>query len=170
MGDNGSLAVFAILIAWYTLLTDERRVDLKLRISKINILFVIIFTLVILVIIYPKVLLDIFPVKPIPWVLGFNEDTLAFTCLCIIIAFFGLKTLGKRIPKANLTYWISVSEKYMRAKKIEQLGYLFDKYHEQLFDVISNKKWYVRVHNHLNPSLFHMMVDREKIKKYDSIK
>lgn len=165
MGANGSLAVFAILIAWYTLLTDERRVDLKLRISKINILFVIIFTLVILVIIYSKVLLDIFPIKPIPWVLGFNEDTLAFTCLCIIIAFFGLKTLGKRIPKANLTYWISVSEKYMRAKKIEQLGYLFDKYHEQLFDVISSKKWYVRVHDYLNPSLFHMIVDREKIKK-----
>jgi len=165
MGTNGSLAVFAILLAWYTLLTDEKRVDLKLRTSKLNILFIIIITSVILAIIYSKVLLSIFPLKPIPWILGFNEDTLAFTCLCILIAFFGLKTLGKRIPKANLTYWISVSEKYMRAKKIEQLGYLFDKYHEQLFDVISNKKWYVRVHDYLNPSPFQIIADRKKIKK-----
>lgn len=117
MGANGLLAVFAILIAWYTLLTDERRVDLKLRLSKLNILFVIFFISTILVVIYSKVLLSIFPIKPIPWVLGFNEDTLAFTCLCIIIAFFGFKILGKRIPKANLTNWIRVSEKYMRAKK-----------------------------------------------------
>ena len=103
MGTNGSLAVFAILLAWYTLLTDEKRVDLKLRTSKLNILFIIIITSVILAIIYSKVLLSIFPLKPIPWILGFNEDTLAFTCLCILIAFFGLKTLGKRIPEANLT-------------------------------------------------------------------
>lgn len=41
MGANGLLAVFAILIAWYTLLTDERRVDLKLRLSKLNIIFII---------------------------------------------------------------------------------------------------------------------------------
>ncbi|CNK47221.1 hypothetical protein yaldo0001_23240 [Yersinia aldovae ATCC 35236] len=162
MGANGSLAVFAILLAWYTLLTDEKRVDLKLRISKLNIVFIIFFILTILVIIYSKVLLSIFPIKAIPWVLGFNEDTMAFTCLCIIIAFFGLKILGKKIPKANLIYWITVSEKYMRAKKIEQLGYLFDKYHEQLFDIISNKKWYVRVHNYLNPSLFFLIIDREK--------
>lgn len=37
MGTNCSLAVFAILLAWYTLLTDEKRVDLKLRTSKLNI-------------------------------------------------------------------------------------------------------------------------------------
>ncbi|EOY2723109.1 hypothetical protein ACP3BO_003336 [Citrobacter freundii] len=165
MGANGSLTVFAILLAWYTLLTDERRVDLKLRISKLNIIFIIFFISTILTIIYSKVLLSIFPIKLIPWILGFNEDTLAFTCLCIIIAFFGIKILGKQVPKANLTYWVSVSEKYLRAKKIEQLGYLFDKYHEQLFDIISNKKWYVRVHEYLNPSLFSMMVDQEKIKK-----
>ncbi len=41
MGANGLLAVFAILIAWYTLLTDERRVDLRLRISKFNLAFII---------------------------------------------------------------------------------------------------------------------------------
>lgn len=117
MGANGSLAVFAILLAWYTLLTDERRVDLKLRTSKINIMFIIFFISTILVIIYSKVLLNTLPIKPIPWALGFNEDTLAFTCLCIIIAFFGIKILGKRIPKSNLTYWISVSEKLIRAKK-----------------------------------------------------
>ncbi|QCZ28355.1 hypothetical protein [Leclercia adecarboxylata] len=165
MGANGSLAVFAILLAWFTLLTEEKRVDLKLRISKLNILFIIFLILTILVVIYSKVLIKIFPVKPIPWVLGFNEDTLSFSCLCIIIAFFGIKILGKRVPKANLTYWITVSEKYLRAKKIEQLGYLFDKYHEQLFDIISNKKWYVRVHFYLNPSLFSMVVDKENIKK-----
>lgn len=73
MGTNGSLAVFAILLAWYTLLTDERRVDLKLRTSKLNFLFIIFFTSLILVVIYSKVLLSIFPIKPIPWILGFNK-------------------------------------------------------------------------------------------------
>lgn len=164
MGTNGSLAVFAILLAWYTLLTDERRVDLKLRTSKLNFLFIIFFTSLILVVIYSKVLLSIFPIKPIPWILGFNEDTMAFTCLCIIIAFFGFKILGKRIPKANLTNWIDISEKYMRAKKIEQLGYLFDKYHEQLFDIISNNKWYVRIHDYLNPSLFSRITQNKGVK------
>lgn len=152
------------------ILTDERRVDLKLRISKLNILFIIFFISIILVVIYSKVLLSVFPIKPIPWVLGFNEDTLAFTCLCIIIAFFGLKILGKKIPKSNFTDWINVSEKYMRSKKTEQLVYLFDKYHEQLFDVISDKKWYVRVHEYLNPPLLSMIMDKGKIKKYHSKK
>ncbi|WP_413724837.1 hypothetical protein [Sodalis sp. RH16] len=165
MGTNGSLAVFAILLAWYTLLTDERRVDLKLRISKFNILFIIFSISIILVVIYSKVLLSFIPIKPIPWILGFNEDTLSFTCLCIMIAFFGIKILGNRIPKANLTYWISVSEKYLRAKKVEQLGYLFDKYHEQLFNIISNKKWYVRVHDYLNPPLLPLIIDKGNIKK-----
>lgn len=110
-------------------------------------------------------MLSVFPIKPIPWILGFNEDTLAFTCLCIIIIFFGIKVQGKILPKANLTCWISVSETYLRARKIEQLGYLFDKYHEQLFNIISNKKWYVRVHNYLAPSLSPIEMDEEKVKK-----
>ncbi|MFL9143148.1 hypothetical protein AB9F00_04095, partial [Escherichia coli] len=49
-------------------------------------------------------------------------------------------------------------------------GYLFDKYHEQLFNIISNKKWYVRVHNYLAPSLSPIEMDEEKVKKYDSKK
>ncbi|MDI6539761.1 hypothetical protein QMA77_22880 [Pantoea ananatis] len=153
MGANGSLAVFAILLAWYTLLTDERRVDFKLRISKIYILVVGFIVAVILVIIYSKVLLSIIPVKPIPWYFGFNEDTLAFTCLCIIVILFGFKILGKKIPKANLKKWIIISERYLRAKKIEQLGYLFEKYHEQLFGIINSDKWYVRTHSYLSPGL-----------------
>ncbi|EFJ6262279.1 hypothetical protein A2K36_004729, partial [Escherichia coli] len=76
-----------------------------------------------------------------------------------------IKVQGKILPKANLTCWISVSETYLRAKKIEQLGYLFDKYHEQLFNIISNKKWYVRVHNYLAPSLSPIEMDEEKVKK-----
>lgn len=165
MATNGLLTVFAILLAWYTLLTDERRVDLKLRISKFNILFIFFLISTILVIIYSKVLLSFIPIKPFPWILGFNEDTLAFTCLFIMIIFFGIKILGKKIPKANFTYWISVSEKYLRAKKIEQLGYLFDKYHEQLFNIITNKKWYVRVHDYLNPSLLPLIINKDNIKK-----
>lgn len=50
-------------------------------------------------------------------------------------------------------------------KKNEQLGYLFDKYHEQLFDIISNKIWYVRAHDYLNPSLLSIIISEKKIKK-----
>ncbi|NEK81805.1 MAG: hypothetical protein G3W58_11355 [Pantoea ananatis] len=157
MGANGSLAVFAILLAWYTLLTDERRVDFKLRISNKYISLIGFIVAIILIVIYSKVLLSIIPVKPIPWVLGFNEDTLAFTCLCIIVILFGLKILGKKIPKANLRKWIIVSEKYLRAKKFEQLGYLFEKYHEQLFGIINHDKWYIRIHYYLSPGLMQMI-------------
>lgn len=117
MGANGSLAVFAILLAWYTLLTDERRVDLKLRISKINILFIIFIISIILVIIYSKVLLSIAQINPIPWMLGFNEDTLAFTCLFIIIAFFGIKILEKKYQKQILSIGSTLQKSICVQKK-----------------------------------------------------
>jgi hypothetical protein len=151
MGTNGLLAVFAILLAWYTLLTDEKRTDFKLRMSFYNVFFIVSLFLIVMTIVYSPVLLSILNIKPIPWLFGFTEDTLAFTCLCLVIAFFGFKVLGRKIPQANYTQWGNISEQYLRAKKFEQLGYLLDKYHAQLFNVIDNKKWYVRVHDYLYP-------------------
>lgn len=81
-----------------------------------------------------------------------------------------LKYRAKYYQKQTLPVG-SVFQKHICAqKKIEQLGYLFDKYHEQLFNIISNKKWYVRVHNYLAPSLSPIEMDEEKVKKYDSKK
>ncbi|MBS6129244.1 MAG: hypothetical protein KIA57_02250 [Enterobacter cloacae] len=154
MGTNGLLAVFAIILAWYTLLTDEKRTDFKLRITYLYSAFICSLLLIIMIIVYSPILINILPVNPIPWYFGFTEDTMAFTCLCLIVIFFGAKLLGKTIPKANYKKWVHYSEKYLRAKKFEQLGFLLDKYHEQLFKVLNNKAWSVRLRNKLYPNRF----------------
>lgn len=151
MAATGLLTILAILISGYGLLPDEKRLDIRLRISWVDMVMVSVPIVAILVVIYSPVILSFGYIRPVDWQWGFTEDTMVFSCLTAIILFFGYKLLGSSLPAANYTRWAQDSEQYLRSKKFEQLGYLLNKYHKQLFNVIDSQVWYMRVRNYLRP-------------------
>jgi hypothetical protein len=151
MGATGLLTILAILISGYGLLPDEKRLDIRLRISWLKLVFIAIPVIAILIVIYSPVILGAGFIEPLDWRWGFTEDTMVFSCLLFVILFFGWILIGSRLPAANYTRWAKDSEQYLRGKKFEQLGYLLNKYHVQLFGVIERNVWYVRLHNYLMP-------------------
>lgn len=148
---NGLLAILAILISAFALLPEEKRLDLRLRFSKLDLLLLFLPVLVIITVVYSPVILKTGIINPIPWYWGFNEELLVSLCLIFILALCGVKIAGSKLPSSNFALWSTASQHYLRSKKFHQLGFVFDKYHVQLFDLIENDKWYVRVHKSLMP-------------------
>lgn len=157
MDANGLLTVLAILIAGLSLLSEEKRTDLRLRTSKIDLLMLFVSLLIIFVVIYSPVILSLGLFHPIGWLWGFTKETLVFSCLIFIISLFGWKLLGWKVPTSNFYLWSDISQRLLRNKKLPQLGYLFEKYHEQFFDFIEKDIWYVKAHNALSPSIFQLI-------------
>ncbi|WP_372879540.1 hypothetical protein [Spongiibacter marinus] len=148
---TGLLTILAILISAYSLLPDEKRLDLYLRISWADLFLAAVPIIAILVVVYSPVILSTGYVKPVAWYWGFTEETMVFSCLLGIVGFFGWKASGSRLPLSNYARWDEATHQYLRSKKFHQLGYVLNKYHDQLFKVIEKDVWYVRVHRFLKP-------------------
>lgn len=151
MGANGFLTVLALLVAGYSLLSDIKRLDFKLRVSKFDYLMAIGLIGAILIVIYSPVLLSFKVIEPIGWYWGFDEETMSFSCLTALVLLFSWKAAGKKLPSSNFEQWASSSERLLREKKFTELGFLLNKYHGQLFSVIYNQVWYVKIHGFLYP-------------------
>tara|TARA_B100001059_G_scaffold93153_1_gene92405 strand:+ start:145330 stop:146874 length:1545 start_codon:yes stop_codon:yes gene_type:complete len=148
---NGLLAILAILISAFAILPEEKRLDLTLRISKKYLFFSSLPVLTILIVVYSPVILKTGLLEPVPWIWGFSEDLLVSLCLIFVLIFCGVKVAGSKLPSSSFGRWDRVSLQYLRSKKFHELGYVFDKYHVQLFKSVENDKWYVRAHNWLMP-------------------
>lgn len=151
MGANGLLTVLALLVAGYSLLSDIKRLDFKLRVSKFNYLMATGLVGSILIVIYSPVILSFNVIDPIGWYWGFDEETMSFSCLTALVLLFSWKAAGKKLPSSNFDQWANSSERLLREKRFTELGFLLNKYHEQLFSVIDNQIWYVKVHDSLFP-------------------
>lgn len=141
MDANGLLAVLAILVAGYSLLSDEKRLDIHLRIFWFDRIIVGLCVIAIITIVYMPVIKSFDFMVPLPWIFGFSEETSIYACLVAIITFFWLKVSGNKIPRANFSAWAKASERLLREKKFSELGYLFNKYHVQLFKFVDNETW-----------------------------
>lgn len=165
MDANGLLTVLAILVAGYSLLSDEKRLDIKLRISWLDWLILGLSILFVLAIIYTPVINSFELFVPLPWLFGFNEETTTFAVLVFIIVFFGNKVSGSKLSKTKLHVWKYVSDRLLREKKFSELAYLLEKYHMQLIKWIRNDVWYVNLHRFIQPKLIptiKMMAGEEK--------
>lgn len=163
MDANGLLSVLAIFIAGYTLLSESKRLDFQLRTSWIDWVIVGIPTLAILAIIYSPVILSLNLFKPVKWRWGFNEQIAIFSYLAFMLIFASVKMTRNSLPHSNLAKWIKISEELLINKKFSELGYLLNKYHMQLFTILSHKPWYVKIHNYISPvSQIFMMTLNEK--------
>jgi len=173
MDANGLLTVLAILVAGYSLLSDEKRLDIRLRISWLDWLILGLSILFVLIIIYMPVIKSFELFVPLPWMFGFNEETTTFAVLVFIIFFFGNKVLGKKLSKTKLHAWKYVSDRLLREKKFSELAYLLEKYHMQLIKWIRHDVWYVNLHRFIQPKLIPtiiMMAGKEKRPLSDSLR
>jgi hypothetical protein len=151
MDANGLLTVIAVLIAGFTLLSEERRLDFKLRLSWLDIILVTLLSLIVLATIYQPVLSSLGWVIPIPWQFGFNESITSFTALLGITGLFAYKLTGSKLPKSKIRGWVNISDKLLREKKFDQLGFLFAKYQSVLNRESKRNPLWVRVHNWVYP-------------------
>lgn len=142
--DANALTVLAILVAGYTLLAEEKRIDLKLRFSWADKSVVGFLVSTLLYVIYLPVLIAIDLALPFKWIWGFNEKITAFTVIVAILLYLALKLGGKRLPKSKTSDWQKASSYLLRNQKFEQLAFLLDKYHNQ-FLLTFQDRWFDRV-------------------------
>lgn len=161
--DANALTVLAILVAGYTLLAEEKRIDLKLRFSWVDKSVVGFLVSVLLYVIYLPVLSALDLALPFKWLWGFNEKITAFTAIVAILLYLALKLGGKRLPKSKTSDWHRASSHLLRNQKFEQLAFLLDKYHHQ-FLLTFQDCWFDRVRARLmapyHPSI-HELIDWE---------
>lgn len=139
--DSNVLTVLAILIAGYTLLIEEKRIDLVLRLSWISLSFLVFLVLSLAYFIYLPVLLALGIALPLPWVAGFDANLATFTTIIIILVCLAIKLAGHHLPKSRIHRWKAISEKLVRTQKFEQLAFLLEKYHLQ-FITANEPRWY----------------------------
>jgi len=138
------LTVLAILVAGYTLLVEKKRIDLRLRLSWIDKLIFIFLAICILYVIYLPVLKQIGLTLPLPWLWGFNENLVTFTCIVVILIYLMVKLAGHHLPKSKVSDWGVVSEQLLRVHKFEELAFLLDRYQAQIINV-NKDRWYDKV-------------------------
>lgn len=158
--DANALTVLAILVAGYTLLAEEKRIDLKLRFSWVDKSVVGFLVSALLYTIYLPVLSAIDLALPFKWLWGFDEKITAFTAIVAILLYLALKLGGKRLPKSKTADWKKASSHLLRNQKFEQLAFLLDKYHHQ-FLLAFHDRWFDRVRSRLmspyHPSIQDLM-------------
>lgn len=146
--DANALTVLAILVAGYSLLAEEKRIDLKLRFSWADKSVIGFLVCTLLYVIYLPVLNTTGLALPLEWVWGFDEKLTAFTAIVAIIIYLTLKLGGKRLPKSKTSDWQKVSSHLLRNQKFEQLTFLLDKYHHQFFTTFQDR-WFNRARTKL---------------------
>jgi len=142
------LTVLAILVAGYTLLAEEKRIDLKLRLTLIDIFVILLLVAILLYVIYLPVLNTIGLALPSPWLWGFNENLTVFTSIVTILIYLMVKLAGRHLPKSKFQAWTTVSEKLLRSQKFEVLGFLLEKYHTQFIES-HDDRWYDKIRSKL---------------------
>jgi hypothetical protein len=98
--DSNTLTVLAILVAGYTLLAEEKRIDLKLRFSWTDKSVIGFLVSILLYTIYLPVLNAIDLALPLKWLWGFDEKLTAFTAIVAVLLYLALKLGGKHLPKS----------------------------------------------------------------------
>lgn len=138
------LTVLAVLVAGFTLLSEEKRIDLKLRISKIDIFGLAIVLLLILYMIYLPFLEKIGLLIPLPWLPGFDANLATFSFIFIIISYFLIKVIGEKLPTSRIKAWSLKSELLLRTHEFDQLSFLLNKYHVHLIEANKND-WFEKI-------------------------
>lgn len=142
------LSVLALLLAGYTFLSDAHRLDFRLRMAWYEKYFLIILMVVELGIVFSPVIQKYIESELLfDWHFGFDEATTFFACNITILFYCWCKLRGEKIADSKVKLWVTESERLLREKKFSDLGYLFSKYHNQLFAMIKTGPWYVRLKN-----------------------
>ncbi|WP_199249662.1 tripartite tricarboxylate transporter TctB family protein [Grimontia hollisae] len=146
------LTVIAILVAGYTLLSEEKRIDLHLRMGWIDKLLLLTACAIVAYVTFIPVLSYFKLTISLPWLWGFNANLTTFSVILLVLIYLIFKLLGKRLPHSRIQSWNDTSLQLLRQRKYKELSYLVDKYHLQ-FCSIHKDKWYDRLRSKL-PSIY----------------
>jgi len=135
------LAVITILVAGYTLLSEERRIDLFLRIGLLDKLLLFSALVASLYVTFLPVLSHFNIAIPLPWLWGLTPNLVIFSMILLVLLYLTFKLLDKRLPHSRIKYWNKMSLQLLRQRKYKELSYLVDKYYNQ-FCFIHKDKWY----------------------------
>jgi hypothetical protein len=150
MAITGLLAVLAILVASYSVMSDEKRLDVQLRLSRTDFAVFGGAIVAILVIVYSPVLLQ-FGISSIPFMPGFGPDTTSLLFQALILVYAGVQGSRRRLSRTGLSRWCAVSVDCLHSGRYRQLAYLLDRYNAQLFAVVEQRIWYESIHRFFAP-------------------
>lgn len=162
MDANGLLTFFAILIAAFTLVAEERRTDFKIRFSWWDWVVLISLAIGVLIIIYSPVILAVTSVTPVGWYFGFTKETVIFTLLVISLIYCSLKFFGDKIPKRNHRKLAGEMMVLLKEKRFSILAYIINRHHVTLLEAVQVKYWHDYLREKINPPL-NFSLDQESV-------
>ncbi len=145
MNTDVIMSFLAVLLTGYALISEEERLAFKIRISWFEYAILFSVFLIPLGFIYKGVFKYFFMgkvTKPIVFPYGLNEESIACFYLLFILLILFDSMRRNYLSNTSLKKWFFISGKLMLENKLTQLGYLFDKYHQQLAELITTKIWH----------------------------
>jgi len=161
MGSEGLLAVLALLVGIYAVIPSERRLDLRLRLTRFD--WATLFG-ALLVVHYIKFwpVLYAFGLAPDlgPWRWGFEAESASYTVLVGAGVLVWLRSRARRVGLSSIGTFRDLTERELFDGKLSDLLFLFEGHLEALFRVYRVDYVLPRLQRRLDPPMFHFLVDQ----------
>lgn len=166
MDASGLFTVLGIFVAIIALMSEERRRDFFLRSTLFFWGCFFILNIFVLLVLYSNVIINVFDLKPIVFLWGFDEETIILSCSIVMSLMFIFKLTGRYLPVSKYKKWEIDSERLLIEKKYAVLGFLLERYIDDFLKVLSHKKLYYRFKLYLTYKSLELDIWGD----YDSIK
>jgi hypothetical protein len=148
--ESNLLAVLAFVVAVYSMLSAEKKLDIQIRFSFRSYIFLMLLLSCALYMVFLPVLASLDLIVLIPWLPGFNPELASFSYIVIAFSFLLYKSKSSRLPKAKYKRWLEQTTKLLHEQKFEVLSALFDRYSAQIIREITKPSKRIKIINRLN--------------------
>jgi membrane protein implicated in regulation of membrane protease activity len=148
--ESNLLALLAFVVAVYSMLSAEKKLDIQLRFSFRSYIFLLLILSCVLYMVFLPVLVSLDLIVPLPWFPGFNPQLASFSYIVVAFLFLLYKSKSCRLPKAKYKRWLEQTTKLLHEQKFEILSAIFDRYSSQIIREITKPSKRIKIINWLN--------------------
>jgi hypothetical protein len=137
---NGLIAFLGLAVAIFAVLPKYKKLDLRLRLNRID-LILLLFGLIALLYIYYLPVLRVLQIDFDlgPWKWGFNQEIFTNTILLLLVTFLAIRLKTTKITKKNISKVNDLFEQLLFDKKYDELVELLDRHINAIVKVQASK-------------------------------
>lgn len=170
MDASGLLTVLAVLLTGATLLPERTRLDLRIRITKVNKFIFYILGASSLYLLFLDVLKANNLSLPFDWVFGFDKHSSLLAISLLLFVGIIIKLKETKLPKSSVCFLRETIEQLLKDGNFKDISYLINKYDDQLIDYIHHRPWYVKLHDKIKPDFNGLLLIQVDSKKNSKLK
>ncbi|WP_339726090.1 hypothetical protein [uncultured Paraglaciecola sp.] len=136
MDFNGLIAFLGLAVAVFTVMPKYKKLDLRLRLNRIDLGLLGSGFLVLLYLLYLPVLRELqldFDLGP--WLWGFNQEIFTNSVLVLLVVYFAIRLKTTKISRGNIDKANDLFEQLLFDKKYDELVELLDRHVEAIIRV-----------------------------------